>query len=139
VAARQVSDQTRARLAEANSRNHRRRRAAIADRLQSLGELTNKEAAAVVGASATTVRGIRDEYGLPRPAAELRLAGEQNRRRSALRHAELASRLETLGALRAAEAAQVLGVSRSTVKRIRAERRDLPSPRRPRTGWEEGP
>jgi hypothetical protein len=92
----------------------------------------------VLGISPSTVRDLRSKFGLPRPpSGQMRRVGEANRLAADARHAELAVRLQRLGALTATEAAMVLGVGRNTVVRVRAERPWLPSPRRPRTDRED--
>jgi DNA-binding XRE family transcriptional regulator len=82
----------------------------------------------VLGVSVVTVHGLRVEFALPRPA--VRRTSEVNRRRHALKRAELAVRLESMGVLTSAEAAVVLGVSRNTILAVRREY-GLPGPRKP--------
>jgi hypothetical protein len=57
----------RAKIAEANRRRGRRARVEVAAKLALLGELTDSEAARLVGRDRATVRSIRDEFNLPGP------------------------------------------------------------------------
>jgi hypothetical protein len=131
-----VTDDTRAKIAAAGRARHRQRRAVLADRLRALGKLSDREAARVAGASDETVRSVRFEYKLPRPPAGGR-RGEASGRRAELRRAELAGRLESLGACTAGEAAAALACSKSLILRIRRERPQLPRPVQVREagGW----
>jgi hypothetical protein len=58
---------TRALIAESNRRRGQRARAEVAAKLASLGDLTDTEAARLVGRDRATVRSIRDEYDLAGP------------------------------------------------------------------------
>ena len=81
----------------------------------------------MLGVSPPTVRALRLDFELPGPAPGGRRA-DANARRARLRRAELAGRLESLGSLTSAEAARVLGCSRSLVLRVRREHPQLAAP-----------